>query len=288
MPYGSSSATGDVGVARTGLRIIGAMRPSAARGETSGHRRGCFSKVHQLVGGSRRAPAFAKERGRSAVRHLPLGQSVVWQQPPSNSEAALNLLDRGEPSGELAPRRLSGACRSASRRRSDAATTPAHCRRSSNATTRTPASRVLTNPWQSLSAGGSSGWRLVWSFSSKALSRRRWVYATRSPAMSVGDGLLRAGDRSSSKMEIASVTRGSFNWWSISQLAAERRTAVWSVRLAAGTSGGYISTWRAARRPVVALCDPLRRRALALDRANAYWKKTPLRSCPTPGEPTLV
>ena len=159
---------------------------------------------------------------------------------------------------------------------------------SSNATTRTPASRVLTNPWQSLSAGGSSGWRLVWSFSSKALSRRRWVYATRSPAMSVGDGLLRAGDRSSSKMEIASVTRGSFNWWSISQLAAERRTAVWSVRLAAGTSGGYISTWRAARRPVVALCDPLRRRALALDRANAYWKKTPLRSCPTPGEPTLV
>ena len=49
----------------------------------------------------------------------------------SNSEAALDLLDRGEPSGELAPRRLSAACRSASLRRSDAATTPAHCRRSS-------------------------------------------------------------------------------------------------------------------------------------------------------------
>ena len=31
----------------------------------------------------------------------------------SNSEAALDLLDRGEPSGELAPRRLSAACRSA-------------------------------------------------------------------------------------------------------------------------------------------------------------------------------
>jgi hypothetical protein len=38
MPYGSSSATGNVVVAPSGLRIIGAMQPSAARGETSGPR----------------------------------------------------------------------------------------------------------------------------------------------------------------------------------------------------------------------------------------------------------
>jgi hypothetical protein len=38
MPYGSSSAAGDVGVARTGSRITRAMQPSAARGETSGPR----------------------------------------------------------------------------------------------------------------------------------------------------------------------------------------------------------------------------------------------------------
>ena len=36
--YGSSSAAGDVGVARTGSRITRAMQPSAARGETSGPR----------------------------------------------------------------------------------------------------------------------------------------------------------------------------------------------------------------------------------------------------------
>ena len=33
--YGSSSAAGQVGVARTGLRIVGAMQPSAARGKTA-------------------------------------------------------------------------------------------------------------------------------------------------------------------------------------------------------------------------------------------------------------
>ena len=38
MPYGSSSAAGDLGVARTGSRITRAMQPSAARGETSGPR----------------------------------------------------------------------------------------------------------------------------------------------------------------------------------------------------------------------------------------------------------
>jgi len=36
MLYASGSAAGDVGVARTGSRITRAMRPSAARGETSG------------------------------------------------------------------------------------------------------------------------------------------------------------------------------------------------------------------------------------------------------------
>lgn len=34
MPYRSSSAPGDVGLARIGLQIIGAMQPSAARAET--------------------------------------------------------------------------------------------------------------------------------------------------------------------------------------------------------------------------------------------------------------
>jgi len=38
MPYGSGSAAGDVGVARTGSRIRRAMQRSAARGETSGPR----------------------------------------------------------------------------------------------------------------------------------------------------------------------------------------------------------------------------------------------------------
>lgn len=38
MPYGTSRAGGDVGVARTGSRITRAMQPSAARGETSGPR----------------------------------------------------------------------------------------------------------------------------------------------------------------------------------------------------------------------------------------------------------
>jgi len=38
MSYGSSSAAGDVGVARTGSRITRAMQPSTARGETSGCR----------------------------------------------------------------------------------------------------------------------------------------------------------------------------------------------------------------------------------------------------------
>ena len=38
MPYGSSSAAGDVGVARTGSRITRAMQPSVARGETGGPR----------------------------------------------------------------------------------------------------------------------------------------------------------------------------------------------------------------------------------------------------------
>jgi hypothetical protein len=38
MPYGSSSAAGDVGVARTGSRISPAMQPSAARGEANGPR----------------------------------------------------------------------------------------------------------------------------------------------------------------------------------------------------------------------------------------------------------
>jgi hypothetical protein len=46
----------------------------------------------------------------------------------SNSEAALRLLDRGEPSGELGPRRSSAACRSASGRSSE---TRSHCSRSS-------------------------------------------------------------------------------------------------------------------------------------------------------------
>jgi hypothetical protein len=36
MPYGSSSAAGDVCVARTGSPITPAMQPSAALGETSG------------------------------------------------------------------------------------------------------------------------------------------------------------------------------------------------------------------------------------------------------------
>ena len=55
MPYASSSAAGDVSVAGTGLRIIGAMQPSAARGETSGprpfHKRArglswlCFNRI---------------------------------------------------------------------------------------------------------------------------------------------------------------------------------------------------------------------------------------------------
>jgi hypothetical protein len=38
MPYGSGSAAGDVGVARTGLRITRAMQPSVAPDETSGPR----------------------------------------------------------------------------------------------------------------------------------------------------------------------------------------------------------------------------------------------------------
>ena len=40
MSYGSSSAAGDVGVARTGSGITLAMQPSAAHGETSGPRPG--------------------------------------------------------------------------------------------------------------------------------------------------------------------------------------------------------------------------------------------------------
>jgi hypothetical protein len=38
MAYRSSSAAGDVGVARSGSRITRAMQPSAARGETNGLR----------------------------------------------------------------------------------------------------------------------------------------------------------------------------------------------------------------------------------------------------------
>ena len=38
MPYGSSGAAGDVGVARTSSRITRAMQPSAARDKTSGPR----------------------------------------------------------------------------------------------------------------------------------------------------------------------------------------------------------------------------------------------------------
>ncbi|MBV9197864.1 MAG: hypothetical protein JO168_27320 [Solirubrobacterales bacterium] len=38
MPDGTSSAAGDVGVARTGSRITRAMQPSAAGDETSGPR----------------------------------------------------------------------------------------------------------------------------------------------------------------------------------------------------------------------------------------------------------
>jgi hypothetical protein len=38
MPYGSSSAAGEVGVALTGSRITRAMQPSAARGGTNGPR----------------------------------------------------------------------------------------------------------------------------------------------------------------------------------------------------------------------------------------------------------
>ncbi|MBV9416378.1 MAG: hypothetical protein JO363_15455 [Solirubrobacterales bacterium] len=48
MPYGSSSAAGDVGVARTGSRITRAMQSSAARGETSGprpERRSAFAGI---------------------------------------------------------------------------------------------------------------------------------------------------------------------------------------------------------------------------------------------------
>jgi hypothetical protein len=67
MPYGSSSASGDVGVARTGSRITLAMRPSAARGETSGPRPKGRSPLAQI----QRAPAppFAAKQVRGTAAH---------------------------------------------------------------------------------------------------------------------------------------------------------------------------------------------------------------------------
>jgi hypothetical protein len=60
MPYGSSSAAGDVGVAPTGSPITRAMRPCAARGETSGprpERKRTVSSLRSSSGCVNRAPA---------------------------------------------------------------------------------------------------------------------------------------------------------------------------------------------------------------------------------------
>jgi hypothetical protein len=53
MPYGRSSAAGDVGFARTGSRITRAMQPSAVRGETSGPRptrQSPLAEIEQAIG----------------------------------------------------------------------------------------------------------------------------------------------------------------------------------------------------------------------------------------------
>jgi hypothetical protein len=58
MPYGSSSAAGDVGVVRGGWRINRAMQSSAARGETSVPR----SKRQQAFAAAEQAPATSHFR----------------------------------------------------------------------------------------------------------------------------------------------------------------------------------------------------------------------------------
>jgi hypothetical protein len=94
MPHGSSSAAGDVGVERTGLRITRAMQRSAARGETSGprpkHERCArFAVVtlslgkHQpaserscMLSHSGKAPASLEARACSPERQPSSGQSL--------------------------------------------------------------------------------------------------------------------------------------------------------------------------------------------------------------------
>jgi hypothetical protein len=70
MPYGSSRAEGDVGVAPAGLRIVRAMQPSAARGETSGPR----PKRYDARAGIELAPGLCRlllvwKTGRLAAEH---------------------------------------------------------------------------------------------------------------------------------------------------------------------------------------------------------------------------
>ncbi len=70
-PYGSSGAAGDVGVALAGLWIIGATRPSAARGETSGPRR-----------------SRERRRRRRGRLHLQASESHAFAEDPHEAERA--------------------------------------------------------------------------------------------------------------------------------------------------------------------------------------------------------
>jgi hypothetical protein len=91
MPYGSGSAAGDVGVARTGSRITRAMRPCAARGETSGPRplrqRGLagFEQAQQVVASARREEGGCLVAPQSHSRVIVAGGSEAGDERDASS-----------------------------------------------------------------------------------------------------------------------------------------------------------------------------------------------------------
>jgi hypothetical protein len=110
-----------------------AIWPSICSNETSASRtcRGCGSDCCSVVA---LGEPCRRERHRTRCS--------------SNSEAALRLLDPGEPSWERAPQRWRAGCRSASRMRTDAATTRITRTRASFYTRRSnPRVRFATPRW---------------------------------------------------------------------------------------------------------------------------------------------
>jgi hypothetical protein len=98
MPYGSSSAAGDVAVARTSSRITRAMQPSAARRETSGPRPKRQPMCRSHASGSHRSDT------ETVASAFPGGAALLRPDSPRrNDTVGASAAVVGQPLGRACP-----------------------------------------------------------------------------------------------------------------------------------------------------------------------------------------